>query len=81
MCITVEPPNLYNVAGLPPDHHGGRLEGVVPQPELPDDSPVVAVVAVHWEVFPIEICLKTAGMSIFLCVWLFLHNGRVSLCQ
>ena len=54
--------DLYDIGDLPPDHHGGRLERVVTQPQLPDDASVVAIVSIHREVFPIEIRLEAAGM-------------------
>lgn len=54
--------DLYDIGDLPPDHHGGRLERVVPEPQLPDDSSIVAVVSIHREVFPIEVRLEAAGM-------------------
>ena len=52
--------SLLRPAGVSrPDHHPGRLERVVPQPELPDDAPVVAVVSVYREVLSVQVCLKT----------------------
>ena len=52
---------LYDGVALAADHHPGGLEAVVPQPQLPDDAAVVAVISVHWEVLPIQIRLETAG--------------------
>ena len=54
--------DLYDIGDLPPDHHCGRLERVVAQPQLPDDAPIVTIVSIHREVFPIEIRLEAAGM-------------------
>ena len=52
---------LYDGVSLAADHHPGGLEAVVPQPQLPDDAAVVAVISVHREVLPIQIRLETAG--------------------
>ena len=57
---SITPTDLYGE--LPSYHHGGRLEGVVTQPQLPDDAPVISVVSIHREIFPIEIRLEAAGM-------------------
>jgi len=42
------------------DHHAGRFQGVVAEPELPDDPSVVTVVRVVGEVFTIQVCFETA---------------------
>ena len=42
------------------DHHPGLRQGVVAQPELPDDPPVVAIVLGLLHVLPIEIRLEAA---------------------
>ena len=49
---------LRQVAGS--DHHPGLRQGVVAQPELPDDPPVVAIVLGLIHVLPIEIRLEAA---------------------
>ena len=58
---SITPTDLYGE--LPSYHHGGCLEGVVTQPQLPDDAPVVAVVFRVGEVLSVQVCLETAEMS------------------
>ena len=51
---------LYNRSLVGPDHHPGRLERVVSQPQLPDNASIVTVVCVHREIFPIKVGLEAA---------------------
>ena len=54
---------LINVKVSRSDHHAGRFQGVVAEPELPDDPSVVTVVRVVREVFTIQVCFETAVRS------------------
>ena len=40
---------------LPPDHHPRLLEGVIPQPQLPDDASVVAVALGIGEILTVQV--------------------------
>ena len=42
------------------DHHLGRFQGIVAEPEFPYDPAVVAIVNIFRKVFTIQIGLKTA---------------------
>ena len=41
------------------DHHSGRLERVVTEPEFPDYPSVVTIVSIAREIFTIQVGLKT----------------------
>ena len=42
-------------------HHGGGFEGIVAEPELPNDAPVVTVILSFIEILPVQVGLKAAG--------------------